>query len=337
MHARPARLALALLVGVLVAPRSEAREASPTVEAMRDAATRFAQSLDPDRAAKALLLFDSPERYNWHYIPRERNGLALKDMTSEQKALAYGLLHTGLSPSGFIKATTVMSLEAILHRAENNSPTRDPELYSFTVFGTPSDEGKWGWRVEGHHLCMNYTIDGGKVVAFTPSFFGSNPAEVREGSRKGLKNLPDREDPAFALMKSLDAEQKAAAIVMVPMPKDVVQANQLKPPAISPEGIAASRLTAEQRKTLRAILESYASSLPNEVGPEWLAAFDRSDPAAVRFAWYGEPERGKDHAYRVFGPSVLIEFYNNQNGANHHHTLVRDPRGDFGVPAESAR
>ena len=51
---------------------------------------------------------------------------------------------------------------------------------------------------------MNYTIKDGKIVASSPSFFGSNPHEVREGPRAGLRVLGNEEDLARKLMKSLN-------------------------------------------------------------------------------------------------------------------------------------
>src|SRR4051794_6458211 len=155
---------------------------------MATAAGRVLAALDKDQLARATFPFDSPERINWHFIPRERKGLPVKSMTSAQRPLSFGLLNTGLGASGYLNATTIMSLEQILKDMEKGSgPVRDPELYFFSVFGKPSDRGKWGWRVEGHHLSLNFTLEDGKIVSATPAFFGSNPAEVRQGTREGLR------------------------------------------------------------------------------------------------------------------------------------------------------
>src|SRR5581483_10092592 len=161
------------------------------------------------------------ERLNWHFIPRPRKGLPIKEMTPAQRSLAFGLLNTGVGATGSLKATTIMSLEAILKDLEKGSgPVRDPELYYFTIFGTPSETGKWGWRVEGHHLSLNFTLDGGKVTSATPAFFGSNPAEVRQGPRKGLRTLADLEDRALRLVQALSDEQKKTAITDEKAPAD---------------------------------------------------------------------------------------------------------------------
>ena len=182
---------LALWAGAYVEPdRAAAWPSRPIGSWRRCRATQ---------AAKARYAFDAPERLDWHFIPRPRKGLPIKELKPEQRALAFGLIQSGLAGSGFLKATTIMSLEQILRELEKGrGPTRDPELYFLTIFGTPSDRGKWGWRVEGHHLSLNFTLEDGKIVAATPAFFGSNPAEVRQGPRQGLRTLADREDRALA-------------------------------------------------------------------------------------------------------------------------------------------
>ena len=173
---------------------------------MAEAANRFLASLSPEQRAKATFAFEEDERQNWHFIPIERKGLALREMTSAQKHLATALLSAGLSQQGYFKAESVMSLEDVLRIIEHGTgPERDPEKYYVSIFGTPAADGTWGYRVEGHHLSQNYTVVGGNVAG-APSFFGANPAEVREGPRKGLRVLAAEEDLGRAVIQSLDSE-----------------------------------------------------------------------------------------------------------------------------------
>jgi hypothetical protein len=128
-------------------------------------------------------------------------------MTPPQKHLAHALLSAGLSQQGYIKATTIMSLEDILRVMENDSgDRRNPEGYYFTIFGEPSGKGVWGYRVEGHHLALNFAVVNGKVQG-SPNFLGANPAEVRQGPREGLRPLAREEDLARDLLTALDSSQ----------------------------------------------------------------------------------------------------------------------------------
>jgi hypothetical protein len=303
---------------------------------MATAATRVIKALDQDQIARATFPFDSPERLNWHFIPRERKGLPIKDMTPAQRALAFGLLHTGLGASGFLKATTIMSLEQILKDLEKGSgPVRDPERYFFTVFGKPSDRGKWGWRVEGHHLSLNFTLEDGKITSATPAFFGANPAEVRQGPREGLRTLADVEDRALRLVQALDSDQKKVAVVEEAAPKDIRAANTPQPPTEEAVGLPFAKLTEDQKAMLKALVESYAADMPPEVAQAWIGEIRQAGPDSVRFAWFGPADRSQPHAYRVQGPTFLIEFNNTQNGANHIHSVWRNMLGDFGIPVAS--
>ena len=176
----------------------------PAASLMTECATRFLAALNTQQRAKATFPFDSSERLNWHYVPRERKGVPLREMTPYQNHLASALLAAGLSQTGYIKAVTIMSLEDVLKTIENDSgEVRNPENYYFSVFGTPSDTGVWGYRVEGHHLSQNYTVVNGDVVD-GPSFFGANPADIQEGPRRGLRTLAGEDDLGFDLIHALD-------------------------------------------------------------------------------------------------------------------------------------
>jgi len=168
---------------------------------MTECANRFLAALDANQRGKATFAFDTDERRNWHFIPKERKGLPLREMTPYQKHLASALLASGLSQTGYIKAVTIMSLEDVLKIIESDSgERRNPEKYYFSVFGTPSDSGTWGYRVEGHHLSQNFTVVNGRVID-APSFFGANPAEVRQGPRKGLRALLGEDDRGIELIR----------------------------------------------------------------------------------------------------------------------------------------
>lgn len=328
-------LALAAMAVVGLAVWAGAR-VDQTGTRMAAAATRFLTSLDDGQATQASFTFDSPERINWHFIPRPRKGLPIKSMTPAQRSLAFGLLESGLGATGSLKATTIMSLEQVLRDIEKGSgPVRDPELYFVSIFGKPSDSGKWGWRVEGHHLSLNFTLDNGRIVSATPAFFGANPAEVRQGPRQGLRTLADVEDRALRLLQALDADQQKTAVIASEAPKEIRAANTPQPPTDAAEGIAYDQLKSDQKEMLQALVESYAADMPAEVADAWLGEIKKAGPDNIRFAWSGAADRNQPHAYRVQGPTFLIEFNNTQNNANHIHSVWRNMLGDFGIPMSS--
>src|SRR5439155_19147866 len=160
----------------------------------------------PDQKAKAFFEFKDDEGFDWHFIPKPRKGLPFQEMTSPQRLLAHALLNTGLSQRGYLKAATIMSLEQILYDLEDKAPHRDTDLYFVTVFGQPGTKAPWGWRVEGHHLSLNFSLNGEQVLSVTPSFFGANPAQIQTGPRKGLRVLGGEEDLARNLASSLSPD-----------------------------------------------------------------------------------------------------------------------------------
>jgi Protein of unknown function (DUF3500) len=297
---------------------------------MTECANRFLAALDGNQRGKTTFPFESDERLNWHFIPKERKGLPLREMTPYQKHLASALLAAGLSQTGYIKAVTIMSLEDVLKIIEHDSgETRNPEKYYFSVFGTPSDSGTWGYRVEGHHFSQNYTVVNGNVVD-GPSFFGANPAEVREGPRKGLRAMAGEEDLGIEVIHALDEGQQKVAIVDPTAYKDILTAASRKAALRGePSGLAASKMNANQFDALMALMEEYARNVPDELAEGRVAQINKAG-RDIHFAWSGGINRGDPHYYRVQTASFLIELDDTQDDANHIHSVWRDFTGDFG-------
>jgi hypothetical protein len=311
------------------------------------AAETFLASLDDAQRGKATMGFDDPRRLKWHFIPlAERKGLQIKEMNPEQRKAAMALLESCVSEAGYQKAETIMGLEAILKELEKtrkDGPIRDNERYYWTVFGTPSKDGKWGLSVEGHHMSLNYVIDGGKLSAFTPSMFGANPAmvhmHIEGGAAVGTRILKGEEDLAFKLVKSLDPAQQKQAITAEKAPADVRAAGEPQAPQTAPEGIAAKDLKPEQVETLRLLLSTYLNNMPRDTAAARVAEIEKEGFDKIHFSWQGALEPGIGHYYRVQGPTFLCEFVNVQpdaagRPANHIHAVWRDVRGDFGVPVK---
>lgn len=334
---RRAIVALVPLTLVLAAGAAARRQ---TATAMADAANKFLGSLSAEQRQKATFAFeDETNRLDWHFIPRERKGVPLKELDAKQRDLALAFLRTGLSAAGYKKATSIMELETILGEIEAKARaasgrgggiSRDPSLYFFSVFGTPGAKPAWGWRVEGHHVALNFTIVNGELIATSPSFFGQNPAEVKEGPQQGLRILRGEEDLARELLKSLTAEQRKTAILDVKAPNDIISFNSKKADPLAPEGVAAAQLTPQQRDMLKKLIEEYATQMTSDLAADRIDKIQKAGLDKVHFAWAGEPEHGQPHYYRVQGPTFLIEYDNTQNNANHIHSVWRDFDGDFG-------
>ena len=305
-----------------------------TVQRMAEAAGNLLASLDAASRQKAVLDFaDRAERENWHYVPRKRAGLPLKEMDEHQRALAHALVATGVSASGYEKVSTIISLEPILAELEGVGRRfqRDPERYYVSIFGEPGGDAPWGWRFEGHHVSLNHTVVEGRMLGSTPLFFGSNPAEVRHGAQTGLRALREEEDLGRQLLRELDGEQKAVAVVSAEAPGDILTTNAPHVrDEIAPKGLGRADMSAAQGQVLDALIEVYVQRLPEAVAEAEWTRLKAADLPAAHFAWAGAEERGGPHYYRVQGPSFLAEYDNTQNDANHIHAVWRDLHNDFG-------
>jgi hypothetical protein len=316
-------------------------------ETMVETATKFLGTLSPEQRAKAAVAYDDKARTDWHFIPKPdgaREGLKVRDMNDAQRKAAHAMLKAALSDAGYGKATKIMSLEGLLHELEKskgNKNVRDTERYFFTVYGTPTADGKWGMSVEGHHLSLNFVVDKGHVVSTTPSAFGANPAIVMNDAvpsiPKGTRVLAKEETLALDLLGSLTADQKKEAIIADKPPSEVHAAGKPQPETDAPKGILAEKLTGQQRGTLQSLIDEYANSFPPDVAKERLEAVKKDGPANIHFAWAGSTKQGEGRYYCIQGPSFQIEFINVQadsagNPANHIHSVWRDMRGDFAIP-----
>lgn len=325
---------LTLVVVVVVAPGAQPDSRRDGAR-MADAASAFLASLSAERRAEATFALDSEERFRFHFIPPEsyaRGGLRFRDMSADQRTRAEDLLRAGLSTRGFLTTRQIIELEGILRDLEGPGRrlARDPDEYLMSIFGAPSRSGTWGWRFEGHHLSLHFTIVGGSAVASSPAFFGANPAEVREGPRRGLRPLGLEEDAARALVLSLDDAQRAIAVISDVAPRDIVTGAEVDIAPLSPTGISAERLTEPQRAMLMELVRAYTSHMADDVAAQRMARLERAGTDAIAFAWAGDVDRGAPHYYRVQGPTFLIEYDNTQNDANHIHSVWRDFDGDFG-------
>lgn len=315
-------------------------------EVMTEEATKFLAALTPEQRTKATFAYDDPKRVDWHFIPKEgdkeREGLKVREMTDEQRKAAHALLKVVLSEAGYGKVTKIMELESLLAELQKGKqgPIRDSDRYYFAVFGKPTAEGRWGLSIEGHHLSLNFVVEKGNVISSTPTSLCANPAVVMgdyiPAFKKGTRVLAKEETLAFELLASLTAEQKKTAVIAAEAPSEIRAAGEPQPPKEAAAGIAAEKLTGEQRSTLQSLIEEYANNLPVDVAKARMEAIDREGIGQVHFAWAGAEKAGIGHYYRIQGPTFLIELVNTQadsagNPANHIHSIWRDMTGDFAL------
>jgi hypothetical protein len=290
--------------------------------------------------------------------------LPLLEMNPRQQKAAHALIAGALSLPAYARVCAIMALESVLNLIEERrgDAFRDPGRYFLSVFGSPRDEA-WGWRLEGHHVNLNFTVAAGEVAAATPLFLGANPSEVSHRGSTVLRPCAEEEDAARALLEMLGPAQEAAAIICEVAPPDFVLMNApfvpgtaLPPETVgamrprenpmtpaqkeavrfersAPKGIPASVMTSAQRDALSDLVGIYIGRLPEPLAASEQARIDESGRDRIHFAWAGSRERRRGHYYRLQGPTFLVEYDNTQDSANHVHTVWRDPVRDFGLDA----
>jgi hypothetical protein len=299
---------------------------------MATAANNLIASFTPDQKAASVFAMDHDHRLDWHFIPKARKGTTLKEMTPQQRHLTTALLAASLSAKGLVKTSNIMSLEEVLKRIEASHPraARDPELYHVSIFGDPGPGKTWGWRFEGHHLSLSFTIVDGLHISSTPSMMGTNPGTVPDGPHKGLQVLADEENIARELAKSLSTKQKVEAIISEKAPADILSESQRKISPLEPAGIGWKALNGDQQMLVWKLVTTYVKRARGEIAEADLEKITAAGQDNIHFAWAGGLERGQGHYYRIQGPTFLIEYDNTQNNANHIHCVYRDFKEDFG-------
>jgi hypothetical protein len=327
-----ARFAAVLLLaaGAAAFAHDGAHPSAAAASRMREAAVRLLATLPEGARAKARRPFEDRDRVDWHYTPRSRNGVALKELDAKGREAVHALLREALSAPGYRRVVNIIELELVLREIETFGLMRDPERYHLTVYGTPDASARWGWRFEGHHLSLNFTLAGDRLVADAPSFLGANPATVAGGPRKGLRALAAEEDEARALLGMLSEAQRREAVFDTRTYGDIVTTNAERVSPLEPVGIAASRLDERQRAQLLRVVEAYAGAFEPGLARARMERVRAGGIEDIRFGWAGATQPGRPHYYRIQGPRFLIEYDASQNGGNHIHTVWRDFDGDFG-------
>lgn len=309
--------------------------ASKTTAKIAKAATAFVKMLTPEQKQMATFNFTSQERQQWQYIPKPRNGLPRGDLNTAQLDAAENLMASSLSLVGLEKAQAIIQHELILGSIDKQTGLkwfkRTPNLYFFSIFGSPGTYEPWGWRIEGHHLSLNITVINGELISTSPCFFGANPAEVKHGPAKGLRILQPEEDLARKLFLSLEPRQIDMALIYPTAPLDLITRASKRVEISSRVGVPAQLMSADQRKLLISLLKVYTGRVPEDVARIAFKRLENDGINEITFAWAGSEHHGQGHYYRIHGPRFFVEYDNTQDMANHIHSVWRDIDGDFGA------
>ena len=348
-----------LVLLVFLAALAIAYHAASAESQMVGTAQAFLNSLTEEQRKATLFPFDHRERTIWHYFPErgfktefgyDRPGIMYKEMNGTQRALADALLASGLSQAGFIKTQNVIYMEEVVRVMEaDTTGHRDAARFHFSIFGKPSMEGTWGWRIEGHHVALNFTIRDGRVISSTPAFLGANPHEVPYGPHKGWRVLEKEEDLAKSLMKSFAPEQRRQAIFDNIAPYDIVTLATVRVKLEQdPRGIPASKLNDKQYDLLLQLIAEYAENAAPSIAAERMKSARGTPRDKLYFGWAGRVDRDpvpppvfgrpttanrdlQGNYYRIQSPQFLIEYDNSQNRNNHLHSVWRDLNSDFAL------
>ena len=307
------------------------------------AARSLVDSLSADQRATAVLRTDSPQRTDWHFVPKdERKGLPLGEMSNEQREQTIALLDAVLSDAGNRKVAAVRTLEAIVRDLEGEGRrwSRDPDAYHLTLFGEPDAGGQWAFSFEGHHVSINVLCRDGVIVATTPQFLGAHPAIVAGDLKANAVGtewaaLRDEAELAFALAASLTDAQREQARTSAKAPAEIRGAGKPQPVEYGdPAGVTGKDLNEDQRRLLSDLIAVYCNVFGGTEAARRMLEIEGLD--SVHFSYAGTMSWGEAHGYIVQGPSFVIEYVNSQpdaqgNPANHAHAIYRDLRGDFGI------
>ena len=305
--------------------------APPPTGAMAELLRAALAALPPDLRAKVHRGFDEPERHNWHYVPRERQGVPLRAMNEPARARVRDLLACTLGQTGLARADSIMRLEEPLGLIEGRPGYRDPLNYSLTVFGEPGGPAPLGWRIEGHHLSLNVTAQDAELLAIVPLFFGSNPATVPAGYPMAGERVLGREsDLGFALIRTLGEEARRDATISATSMGDIVAKPGREHSLQVREGLPLGRMAEPERNLALELVSSWAKCLRADYAEAELARIRDAGVSDLRFGWGGPIDGKGAHYYRFHGPVTLIEFDNTQNDVNHIHTVWHDLERNFG-------
>ena len=293
------------------APSLDGEPKAELISAMNKAAGESLDLLPASARREAHRENSDRERKSWDFWPSRYPGARMDQVDATTRAKVEELLRQALSEDGYRRLRDVQALEPY-------NPWRSP-YYSVMVFGEP--EKSWGWRYQGHHISLNFTVGPGDSFSATPLFLGTPPLS-KVGVAGGHRPLGEVEDRARELYQSFSGQQRAKADIQRPghtyLPERIPRA---KPYGAS--GIASGDLSPSQRDSLAALVAAYVDNVSLALRP------GTPDLSSARFSWAGSDRAGQNHYYRVESDEWVVE-YDSRDGGSHIHSVWRTFNGDFG-------
>ena len=304
----------------------------------------------------ALFPFDHKNRESFDYFAPSSQftrGLPLRYMNPRQKEAALELLKVSLSDEGFNKVEQIFLLEDVLLIREQQNPLyiRDSKAYYIAVFGIPAKTGAWSWRIQGHHLSLQWTFLNGEIISSTPQFLGAQPMKIKTGDSTdiklpvGTRVLGQEEDLARDLIESLSADQQLIARGQVQWDLETTNSSDAledrKPNRLEDNGnglrglLYSSLIDENKREKLQRLVKSHTRVQTSIIAKDRLDKIEKEGWDHVRFFFMNGFERGDPLYYRIRSNTFLIEYVNKafsspSEPADHQHTVWRDFNNDWG-------
>jgi len=304
--------------------------AHPAGGTVTTAAERFLETLSTEQRNVTVYGFDDPERFAFRWTPGRRSGITLGALNPRQNDALKSLMHHIVSHAGQEKVDAILAAEAALGVLTSSPDYRDPKVYYTSIFGAPRQGQRWGFRFEGHHLSINMTFDGNRIVSASPLFLGANPETIPEGPDKGLRPLGKQVDLARQAFAALGtAQKKAASGSNEWFAGFLTSAGSRRAKLGKPAGISVVDAPPDAQKQLRLLVADYVRTITERYADSYMEWFAREEWPTLYFFWTGGVDRGETYYWRLQGSRFLLE-HDGLEGGRHIHSIWRDAKEDFG-------